>query len=58
MTNENNANLKEWETFKLIKKHLLEFDVLNSTGQEARNLIAWLQMEIKIREKETPENPN
>jgi len=58
MTNEEKDNWKERDTFKLIKKYLLEFDVLKATEQEARNLIAWLQMEIKIREKETPENPN
>lgn len=51
MTNEEKDNWKERDTFKLIKKYLLEFDVLKATEQEARNLIAWLQMEIKIREK-------
>lgn len=58
MTNENNANLREWDTFKLIKKLLLEFDVLKATDQEARNLIAWLQIEIRTREKENPGNPD
>lgn len=58
MANEEKDNWKERDTFNLIKKYLLEFDVLKATEQEARNLIAWLQMEIKIREKETPENPN
>lgn len=58
MTNEEKENWKERDTFKLIKKYLLEFDVLKASEQEARNLIAWLQMEIKIREKEIPENPN
>jgi len=40
MTNKNNANLRERDTFKQIKKLLLEFDVLKSTDQEACNLIA------------------
>lgn len=58
MANEKKDNWKERDTFNLIKKYLLEFDVLKDTEQEARNLIAWLQMEIRISEKETPENPN
>lgn len=51
MTNGNNKSLKGNDTFELVKKHLLEFDVLKATEQEARNLIAWLQEEIKISEK-------
>lgn len=58
MANENKENLKESETFKLIKKYLLEFDVLKSTGQEARNLIAWLQLEIKANENDLPKPSN
>lgn len=58
MTNEEKENWKERDTFKLIKKYLLEFDVLKASEQEARNLIAWLQEEIKIREKELPDTSN
>lgn len=58
MTNEEKDNWQERDTFKLIKKYLLEFDVLKASEQEARNLVAWLQEEIKIREKELPDTPN
>lgn len=58
MTNEEKENWKERDTFKLIKKYLLEFDVLKASEQEARNLIAWLQEEIKIKEKELPDTSN
>lgn len=58
MTNEEKDNWQERDTFKLIKKYLLEFDVLKVSEQEARNLIAWLQEEIKMREKESPDTPN
>lgn len=49
---------REEKTLKLIKKYLLEFDVQNSSGQDARNLIAWLQMEIKISDRKVSENPD
>lgn len=29
-----------------IEKYLLNFDVLNKSGEEARELTAWLQMEL------------
>lgn len=58
MTNEKKNNLKEKDTYKLIKKYLLEFDVLKATEKEARNLIAWLQEEIRISEKDLPDTPN
>lgn len=58
MTNEEKDNLKERDTFNLIKRYLLEFDVLKATEQEARNLVAWLQEEIKIREKDSPSARN
>lgn len=51
MRNEKNGSLGEKEIFDIIKEYLLNFDVLNSTGQEARDLIAWLQLEIKANEK-------
>lgn len=34
------------EPYGLIEKYLLNFDVLNKSGEEARELIAWLQMEL------------
>lgn len=58
MANEKNEDSEERETFKLIKKYLLEFDVLKSTEQEARNLIAWLQVEIKSGHKDLSDNLN
>lgn len=30
-----------------IEEHILSFDVLNSTAEQARELVAWLQLEIK-----------
>lgn len=58
MTNEEKDNWKERDAFQLVKKYLLEFDVLKATEQEARNLVAWLQEEIKIREKDSPNTFN
>lgn len=58
MTNEDKRMSREEKTLKLIKKYLLEFDVQNSSGQDARNLIAWLQMEIKISDRKVSENPD
>lgn len=30
-----------------IEKYILNFDVLHSTAEQARELVAWLQLEIK-----------
>lgn len=30
-----------------IEEHILNFDVLNSTAEQARELLAWLQLELK-----------
>ena len=30
-----------------IEEYILNFDVLNSTAEQARELVAWLQLEIK-----------
>lgn len=29
-----------------IEKYILNFDVLNSTAEQARELVAWLQLEL------------
>ena len=34
-----------------IDEYILNFDVLNSTPEQARELVAWLQVELKIRQK-------
>lgn len=36
----------------LIKKYILEFDVLNAPENEARELLAWLQLELKLNKME------
>lgn len=38
-------------TYKLVEKSLLNFDVMNKSGEEARELIAWLQLELKTHNK-------
>lgn len=30
-----------------VEEYILNFDVLNSTAKQARELIAWLQLELK-----------
>ncbi|MCD8253528.1 MAG: hypothetical protein LUD40_16725 [Phocaeicola dorei] len=47
----NNLSLEHQE-YKLngnlpIEEHILNFDVLNSTAEQARELVAWLQLELK-----------
>ncbi len=47
----NNLSL-EHQKYKLdenlsIEEHILNFDVLHSTAEQARELVAWLQLEIK-----------
>lgn len=47
----NNLSLEHQES-KLnenlpIEEHILNFDVLHSTAEQARELVAWLQLEIK-----------
>ena len=31
-----------------IEKYILNFDVLDSTAEQARELVAWLQLELKV----------
>lgn len=33
--------------YRLVERYLLDFDVMNRSGEEARELIAWLQLELK-----------
>lgn len=47
----NNLSLEHQES-KLnenlpIEEHILNFDVLHSTAEQARELVAWLQLELK-----------
>lgn len=51
MTTKNKRTLKEKDILYLMKESILSFDVLNATEQQARELIAWLQLEFKISEK-------
>lgn len=37
--------------YSLVEAYLLNFDVLNKSGEEARELIAWLQMELKTNKR-------
>lgn len=39
-------------TYILVEKSILEFDVLNAPENEARELLAWLQLELKLNKKE------
>lgn len=38
-------------TYRLVERYLLNFDVMNKSGEEARELIAWLQLELKTNNK-------
>lgn len=38
-------------TYRLVERYLLNFDVMNKSGEEARELIAWLQLELKTHNK-------
>lgn len=31
----------------LIEEHIINFDVINSTAEQVRELLAWLQLELK-----------
>lgn len=35
-------------TSSLLEQLILDFDIINSTPADARNFIAWLQVELKI----------
>lgn len=35
-------------TYVLMEKSILEFDVLNAPENEARELLAWLQLELRL----------
>lgn len=33
-----------------VEEYILNFDVLNSTAEQARELVAWLQLELKLQQ--------
>lgn len=48
-TNELNNIMDKELTSNLLEQLKLDFDIINSTPADARNFIAWLQVELKNR---------